>query len=101
VPDLVEGRTLRPVELGRGPIVREFLVTERNEVMRKAIRTDIKDYVRAAEGADWELFQSRRSGSFDHRAYLIAAFVAGKIAYKAAAHIAAAFSAHRGQGDAG
>ncbi len=64
--------------------VREFLVTERNEVMRKAIRTDIREYVRATDGADWELFQSRRSGSFDHRAFLIAAFVAGKIAYRTA-----------------
>lgn len=64
--------------------VREFLVSERNEVMRKAIRKDIKDYVHAAPGADWELFRSRRPGSFDHRAFLIAAFVAEKIAYKAA-----------------
>ncbi len=64
--------------------VREFLVTERNEVMRKTLRVDIKSFVQTAPGANWELFQSRSEGSFDHRAHLIAAFVAEKIRYKAA-----------------
>ena len=64
--------------------VREFLVTDRNEVMRKTLREDIKSFVLATPGANWELFQSRSEGSFDHRAHLIAAFVAEKIAYKAA-----------------
>lgn len=64
--------------------VREFLVSERNEVMRKTLREDIKDFVVATPGADWELFQSRAVGSFDHRAHLISAFVAEKILYKAA-----------------
>jgi hypothetical protein len=64
--------------------VREFLVTERNEVMRKTLREDIKSYVRTSPGANWELFQSRSEGSFDHRAHLIAEYVSEKIAYKAA-----------------
>lgn len=64
--------------------VREFLVTDRNEVMRKTLREDIKSFVLATPGANWELFQSRSEGSFDHRAHLIAAFVSEKIAYKAA-----------------
>jgi hypothetical protein len=64
--------------------VREFLVTERNEVMRKTLMEDIKSFVLATPGANWELFQSRSEGSFDHRAHLIAAFVAEKIAYKEA-----------------
>lgn len=62
----------------------DFLVTERNEVMRKTLREDIKSFVQSAPGANWELFQSRSEGSFDHRAHLIAAFVAEKIAYKEA-----------------
>jgi hypothetical protein len=62
--------------------VREFLVTERNEVTRKTLREDVKAFVRSTQGADWDLFQSRTAGSFDHRAYLIAAFVAEKIACK-------------------
>lgn len=64
--------------------VREFLVSERNEVMRKTLRADIKSFVQSTPGANWELFQSRSEGSFDHRAHLIAAFVSEKIAYKAA-----------------
>jgi hypothetical protein len=64
--------------------VREFLVTERNEVMRRTLREDIRSFVQSAPGASWELFQSRVEGSFDHRAHIIAAFVAEKIAYKAA-----------------
>lgn len=64
--------------------VREFLVSERNEVMRKTLAEDIKSFVRASPGANWELFQSRSEGSFDHRAHLIAEFVSEKIAYKAA-----------------
>lgn len=62
--------------------VREFLVTDRNEVMRRALGEKIREYVRASPGADWELFRSRTAGSFDHRAHMIAAFVAEKIAYK-------------------
>jgi Transglutaminase-like superfamily len=64
--------------------VREFLVTERNEVMRRTLRVDIKSFVQTTPGANWGLFQSRSEGSFDHRAHLIAAFVAETIKYKAA-----------------
>src|SRR5512139_2691652 len=64
--------------------VREFLVSERNEVMRKTLREDIKSFVQTTPGADWELFQSRSEGSFDHRAHLITAFVSEKITYKSA-----------------
>src|SRR5574341_1772188 len=56
--------------------VREFLLSERNEVMRRTLADDVRTFVRSTPGADWELFRSRRPGSFDHRAYLIAAFVA-------------------------
>jgi hypothetical protein len=64
--------------------VREFLVSRRNEVMRKTLRRDIKSFVQNTPGANWELFRSRSEGSFDHRAHLIEAFVSEKIAYKAA-----------------
>jgi hypothetical protein len=39
--------------------VREFLVSERNEVMRKTLRKDIQSFVQTTPGANWELFQSR------------------------------------------
>ena len=61
--------------------VREFLVTERNEMMRQTLGAEVRDFARS-NGADWELFQSRRSLAFDHRARLIAGFVAQKIRYR-------------------
>jgi len=62
--------------------VREFLVSDRNAVMGRALRVDLKTFVEGVEGGDWELFSSRGPGSFDHRADMIAAFVGREVAYR-------------------
>lgn len=62
--------------------VREFLVSERNAVMRRTLEGDIKTFVQTAPRASWELFTSRRERSFDHRADMIAAFVSEEVAYR-------------------
>src|SRR5262245_66505229 len=59
---------------------REFLVTERNAVMRRTLESDVRAFVRNAPAASWELFTSRAEGSFDHRADMVAAFVSQPIA---------------------
>jgi hypothetical protein len=61
---------------------REFLVTERNEVMRRALEEDVRTFVLTKmPGAGWDLFRSRAIGSFDHRADVVAAFVADAVRY--------------------
>ncbi len=62
--------------------VREFLITERNAVMRRTLEQDLRDFIKTLPGADWKLFRSRESGAFDHRAHIIAEFVATRIAYQ-------------------
>jgi hypothetical protein len=62
--------------------VREFLVTERNAVMRRTLEKDIHTFISNTPKASLALFTSRRSGSFDHRADMIAAYVGDKIAYR-------------------
>ena len=62
--------------------VREFLVTERNAVMRRTLEIDLRKYVEKLPGANWSLFNSRQSGAFDHRSHIVAEFVAEKIAYR-------------------
>ena len=61
---------------------REFLVTEHNEVIRRTLRRDIREYLRANPIGSFDTFQSREPGSFDARVDLIASFVADEIAYK-------------------
>jgi hypothetical protein len=63
--------------------VREFLVTERNEIMKKTIHEDIKTHLLSQPGGDWEFFVSRKTGSFDYRADVIRTFVSETISYKA------------------
>ncbi|TAL26645.1 MAG: transglutaminase domain-containing protein [Nitrospirae bacterium] len=60
--------------------VREFLITERNEIMRKTIKEDIKSYIQS-KGGDWNLFQERTSGAFDYRANIIRTYVSETIKY--------------------
>lgn len=62
--------------------VREFLVTERNEIMKRTIREDIKKHVLSQPGGDWEFFGSRREGSFDYRADVIRTYVSETISYE-------------------
>lgn len=61
---------------------REFLVTERNAVMRSTLQNHVRAFVEKTPGASWELFTSRAAGSFDHRADMLAAYVSEKIAYR-------------------
>ncbi len=58
--------------------VREFLVTERNEIMRRTISEDIKDYIQRNH-EDWDFFCSRQEGSFDYRADIIKTFISETI----------------------
>lgn len=62
--------------------VREFLVTARNEVVRRTLHRDLQRYVAGMPGGDWGLFTSRQQGSFDYRVRVIAAFVADTIGYR-------------------
>lgn len=61
--------------------VREFLVSERNVVMRRALETDIHRLIAEQKG-DTGFFNSRKPGSFDYRASMIAEFVSKKIHYE-------------------
>ncbi len=62
--------------------VREFLVTDRNEVMKRVLAEDVRRFIEQdLEGASWERFTSRAAGSFDHRADVLAAFVGAKVRY--------------------
>ena len=61
--------------------VREFLVNERNVVMRRTLEVDIKKFISKLPNASWDLFRSRDSGSFDLRAQIISEFVSRKIEY--------------------
>lgn len=74
-----------PVGRQRGtyPIdVREFLITERNAVVRRTLEVDITEFIAQLEGASLELFRSRQAGAFDHRAYVITEFVSQHIKYR-------------------
>jgi len=61
--------------------VREFLVSERNVVMRRTLETDINQLIKDQNG-DTHFFTSRQPGSFDYRASMIAEFVSKKIRYE-------------------
>ncbi|UJP07720.1 MAG: hypothetical protein LZF84_00955 [Nitrosomonas sp.] len=61
--------------------VREFLVSERNVVMRRALENEIRKFIAKLPHASWEFFHSRDPGSFDFRAHIIAEFVAKEIEY--------------------
>lgn len=61
--------------------VREFLLTERNEVMRRTVHEELRRFVQCRPDGDWARFQSRAAGAFDYRASVVADFVAQRIAY--------------------
>lgn len=61
--------------------VREFLVSERNVVMRRTLEIDIRKFISKLPDASWEFFRSRDPGSFDFRAHIIAEYVSNKIEY--------------------
>lgn len=63
--------------------VREFLVSERNAVMKDCVERKIgRDWIEQI-GGDRELFTARRSGAFDYRAAVINTWVAAHIEHVA------------------
>ena len=62
--------------------VREFLVTDRNELVRKTVRETIRDHVQNRLKGTWSVFQSRLPGSFDFRANAIVSYVSENIGYQ-------------------
>ena len=60
--------------------VREFLVTERNEVMRRTLREDLPKFARRHRVAPEQL-TNRAPGSFDLTASMVGAWVAATIRY--------------------
>jgi hypothetical protein len=61
--------------------VREFLITERNEVMRRTLNTHVRHFVSSLGARAWERFTSRAPGAFDYRADTLPAFVGAHIRY--------------------
>lgn len=62
--------------------VREFLITSRNEVIRRTLDEKIRKFVKDRVIGGWEKFQSRDEGSFDFRANVIKDFVSRRISYE-------------------
>lgn len=60
--------------------VREFLVTERNAVIRAEIEERIRPHLSATPGA-WERFTSREKGGFDYRAAVVFDWVSSRVKY--------------------
>ncbi|HYK89488.1 MAG TPA: transglutaminase domain-containing protein [Acidobacteriota bacterium] len=63
--------------------VREYLASNRNAVMERAVRETIPRYLRK-HGGSVSRFVARERGSFDYRSAVITNFVADTIAYKSA-----------------
>jgi hypothetical protein len=63
--------------------VREFLVSERNVVMRRTLEADIRKFISELKlpNASWDFFRSRDRGSFDFRANIISEFISSAIKY--------------------
>jgi len=61
--------------------VREFLVTERNEVLRRTLHEDIVAYAKK-NGVHSDVLGSRAQGSFDLRAAMVNGFVSHHVAYR-------------------
>jgi len=64
--------------------VREFLVSDRNEIVKATLQQDLKNYI-AEIGGDWDLFTARKEKAFDYRVDIISAWVSERIKYKARA----------------
>ena len=63
--------------------VREFLITDRNEIIKCTLQQDLRKYITEI-GGDWELFTARKRESlFDYRVDIITAWVSEKVRYVA------------------
>ena len=58
--------------------VREFLITDRNEIIKCTLQQEIKKYI-AEIGEGWELFTARKAKAFDYRVDIITAWVSEKV----------------------
>ena len=90
IHDSVVPSSRPPVGRSRGQYdvdVREFLVSERNAVMRQTLEQDLRQYLTTLPGGNWEFFKARTEGAFDYRANVIAEFVSEKIRYEAAGRV--------------
>jgi hypothetical protein len=61
--------------------VREFLVSDRNEVMRRTLQEDLLAFAKK-NGVRGDLLQTRASGTFDLRAAMVTSYVAHRVAYR-------------------
>ena len=60
--------------------IREFLVTERNAVIKRVLETDFRTFV-SGKPNGWEKFTVRAKGNFDFRAQAVAEWVGQAIEY--------------------
>jgi hypothetical protein len=61
--------------------IREFLISDRNELIKRTLQADIKQYL-ARIGGSWDRFTAREQGAFDYRVDIITAWVSENIRYK-------------------
>ena len=82
--DAVVPASRRPIGRTRGPAydidVREFLVTEKNTVVRRELAEKLPPFL-LEQGADPAAFKVRGPYAFDQRAHLLAAYVAATVRY--------------------
>lgn len=74
----------RPVVGGRRHYridVREFLVTEKNAVLRATLRDKVRAYANECIPSGADLFEARTPGAFDFRAKVIEGWVAREVRY--------------------
>jgi hypothetical protein len=61
--------------------IREFILSEKNMVMKRTINNDIRKMLQSINPYYWELFNSNSKTSFDYRALTIKNFVSKYITY--------------------
>src|ERR1700712_3973225 len=61
--------------------VREFLISDKNELIKCTLQEQLKKFIASASGS-WDLFSSLRPNSFDYRVDMIPAWVSEHIRYK-------------------
>jgi hypothetical protein len=61
--------------------VREFLISERNELLRRTLRSDLLGFAKK-NGVPADFLLSRTPGSFDLRAAMVSSYVSHRIAYR-------------------
>lgn len=62
--------------------VREFLVTDKNAVVRRCLERDLSAFIAAQQLGTWAQFTARKPGCFDFRARAIVRFVSDHVRYE-------------------